>query len=78
MILEGLFVDPLMAVFKQLESFYYLGNIPLLSLPGLIGQTLAEKAQVYMFEWSNFDASVQEWEIRFAFQESMLTFFRPE
>lgn len=75
-LLEGLFADPLIARFKDLESFYFIGQDPLLAVPILIEEILAEKDYVYMFDWSGFDSTVQEWEIRFAFQclETMLIF----
>lgn len=75
-LLEGLFADPLIAKFKELESFYFIGENPLLAVPTLIEEILSAQDYVYMFDWSSFDATVQEWEIRFAFEclEHMLTF----
>ena len=75
-LLEGLFADPLIEAFKSFDSFYFIGRNPLLSVPTIIEELLAEKDYVYMFDWSQFDASVQEWELRFAFEclETMLIF----
>jgi hypothetical protein len=75
-LLEGLFAQPLVEYFKTVNSFYFIGKNPLFSVPKLIEDTMCDKDYVYMFDWSNFDATVQEWEIRFAFQllRSMLTF----
>nr|UZZ64748.1 RNA-dependent RNA polymerase [Camellia cryptic virus 1]UZZ64749.1 RNA-dependent RNA polymerase [Camellia cryptic virus 1]UZZ64750.1 RNA-dependent RNA polymerase [Camellia cryptic virus 1] len=75
-LLEGLFADPLIRFFKGVESFYFIGEDPLLAVPALIEEIIRAKDYVYMFDWSGFDASVQEWEIRFAFQclESLLRF----
>nr|QPL17800.1 RdRp [Pistacia cryptic virus] len=75
-LLEGLFAEPLINRFKDLETFYFIGKDPLLAVPALIEEILSAKDYVYMFDWSGFDASVQEWEIRFAFEclESMLIF----
>jgi hypothetical protein len=75
-LLEGLFADPLIRYFASIDSFYFIGRDPLLSVPLLIEGILHEKDYIYMFDWSGFDASVQEWEIRTAFDlmESMLVF----
>ncbi|ABB04855.1 putative RNA dependent RNA polymerse [Raphanus sativus cryptic virus 2] len=75
-LLEGLFADPLINFFSNEESFYFIGRNPLLSVPTLIEEIFKSKDYVYAFDWSGFDASVQEWEIRFAFQclESQLIF----
>ncbi|DAZ87288.1 TPA_asm: RNA-dependent RNA polymerase [Arceuthobium sichuanense virus 5] len=75
-LLEGLFADPLITAFKGIDSFYFIGRDPLLAVPLLIEEIVGSKDYVYQFDWSAFDASVQEWEIRFAFQclECMLRF----
>nr|UZZ64760.1 RNA-dependent RNA polymerase [Camellia cryptic virus 1] len=75
-LLEGLMTDPLIRLFKGVESFYFIGEDPLLAVPELMEEIIRPKDYVYMFDWSGFDASVQEWEIRFAFQclESVLRF----
>jgi len=75
-LLEGLFADPLIDKFKQIDSFYFIGKNPLLSVPPIIEDMLNDHDYIYMFDWSSFDASVQEWELRFAFYclEQMLTF----
>lgn len=75
-LLEGLFADPLIRMFSEARSFYFIGTNPLLSVPLLIEEILSESDYVYMFDWSGFDATVQEWEIRFAFEclESLLQF----
>lgn len=75
-LLEGLFADRFIEYFSSIESFYFIGRDPLLAVPALIEEILSECDYVYMFDWSAFDSSVQEWEIRFAFLllESLLTF----
>ncbi|DAZ87291.1 TPA_asm: RNA-dependent RNA polymerase [Arceuthobium sichuanense virus 6] len=75
-LLEGLFADPLIQHFMQINSFYFIGHDPLLAVPLLIEDILRESDYIYMFDWSGFDASVQEWEIRFAFEllETLLIF----
>jgi hypothetical protein len=75
-LLEGLFADPLISEFKKLDTFYFIGQNPLLAVPATIEELLMNNDYVYMFDWSGFDASVHEWELRFAFQclESMLNF----
>ncbi|QED42892.1 unknown, partial [Lomandra cryptic virus 1] len=75
-LLESLFSEPLVDFFKEEESFYFIGQDPLLAVPALVEEILSSKDYVYMFDWSQFDATVQEWEIRFAFDclENMLTF----
>nr|WNN27076.1 putative RNA-dependent RNA polymerase [Morus alba cryptic virus 2] len=75
-LLEGLFADPLIQHFIKCDSFYFIGQDPLLAVPLLIEEMLATSDYIYMFDWSGFDSSVHEWEIRFAFQllESLLIF----
>ncbi|ABZ10945.1 RNA-dependent RNA polymerase [Rose cryptic virus 1] len=75
-LLEGLFADPLIQQFMRIKSFYFIGEDPLLAVPRLIEEILSEQDYIYMFDWSGFDASVQEWELRFAFGllESILIF----
>lgn len=75
-LLEGLFAQPLVEYFMTIDSFYFIGRDPLFAVPALIEDILATKDYIYMFDWSAFDASVQEWEIRFAFKllESILRF----
>nr|QZN83648.1 RNA-dependent RNA polymerase [Fragaria chiloensis cryptic virus] len=75
-LLEGLFADPIIQHFIRNKSFYFIGEDPLLAVPRLVEEILSEQDYVYMFDWSGFDASVQEWEIRFAFSllESILIF----
>ncbi|CDL67777.1 RNA dependent RNA polymerase [Arhar cryptic virus-I] len=75
-LLEGLFADPLIQHFMKIDSFYFIGQDPLLAVPYLIEDILSESDYVYMFDWSGFDSSVHEWEIRFAFEllESLLVF----
>lgn len=67
-LLEGLFADPLIQHFKEERSFYFIGKDPLLAVPALIQEILSYSDYVYQLDWSAFDSSVQEWEIRFAFQ----------
>ena len=78
-LLEGLFADPLIQHFMSIKSFYFIGEDPLFAVPRLIEEILSEQDYIYMFDWSSFDASVQEWEIRFAFEllESILIFPSP-
>lgn len=66
-LLEGLFADPIIRQFKRMTTFYFIGRDPLLAVPALIEEIVSQKDYVYMFDWSGFDATVQEWEIRFAF-----------
>nr|CAH2618912.1 RNA-dependent RNA polymerase [Conifer deltapartitivirus]CAI5383868.1 RNA-dependent RNA polymerase [Conifer deltapartitivirus] len=75
-LLEGLFADPLIEYFIEHRSFYFIGRNPLLAVPALIEEILLGSDYIYMFDWSAFDASVQEWEIRYAFEilETILTF----
>ncbi|QRG29177.1 putative RdRp [Alloteropsis cryptic virus 1] len=75
-LLEGLFADALIKMFAEQDTFYFIGRDPLLSVPLLIAEILSEYDYVYMFDWSGFDATVQEWEIRFAFEclESLIKF----
>jgi hypothetical protein len=75
-LLEGLFAQPLVEYFMTIDSFYFIGRDPLFAVPALIEDLLSKKDYIYMFDWTAFDASVQEWEIRFAFQllESILKF----
>lgn len=66
-LLEGLFADPIIEMFKRVKSFYYLGYNPLFGVPALVEEILTQNDFVYMFDWTQFDSTVQEWEIRFAF-----------
>jgi len=75
-LLEGLFADPLIEAFIKMDTFYFIGKNPLLSVPKVINELFSAYDYIYMFDWSGFDSSVQEWELRFAFLclEQMLTF----
>lgn len=66
-LLEGLFADPLIQHFMDRTTFYFIGKDPLLAVPALIQEILSYTDYVYQLDWSAFDSSVQEWEIRFAF-----------
>nr|CAH2618893.1 RNA-dependent RNA polymerase [Yunnan larch deltapartitivirus]CAI5383967.1 RNA-dependent RNA polymerase [Yunnan larch deltapartitivirus] len=75
-LLEGLFADPLIRSFRSRNSFYFIGRDPLLAVPALIQEILSYTDYVYQLDWSAFDSSVQEWEIRYAFHllEQLLVF----
>lgn len=67
-ILEGLIAQPLISAFMQLDSFYYIGDDPLLGVPQLINHLSDdEKCSYVTLDWSGFDSSVQPYEIELAF-----------
>lgn len=74
-LLEGLFAYPLMQYFVTHDTFFHIGTDPRVSVPNLLRRlSLEPDPYLYSFDWSSFDASVQLWEIDFAFDllESML------
>jgi len=75
-LLEGLFAQPLIEKFMQLDTFYYIGKDPVIGVPKLINNLLPNDAFYATFDWSAFDASVQPYEIELAFDllERMLVF----
>uniref|UniRef100_A0A2V0RAS0 RdRp n=1 Tax=viral metagenome TaxID=1070528 RepID=A0A2V0RAS0_9ZZZZ len=76
-ILEGLIAQPLIDAFMQLDSFYYIGEDPLIGIPQLINNLSDdEKCSYVTLDWSTFDSSVQPYEIELAFDliRSMITF----
>nr|CAH2618880.1 RNA-dependent RNA polymerase [Interrupted club-moss deltapartitivirus]CAI5383908.1 RNA-dependent RNA polymerase [Interrupted club-moss deltapartitivirus] len=66
-LIEGLFADNLIKYFMELDSFYFIGKDPLSGVPTLVTDMMKNYDYVFQFDWSAFDASVQEWEIRTAF-----------
>jgi hypothetical protein len=66
-LLEGLYSYPLLDTFKSYNTFYYIGTNPLTSVPTTLKNMLEAEPMIYVIDWSSFDASVQPWEIRTAF-----------
>jgi hypothetical protein len=75
-LLEGLFAQPLINQFMQMDEFYYIGHDPVTGVPRLIQNLPDDYEQFVLIDWSSFDASVQVYEIELAFDllESMLIF----
>jgi len=76
-LLEGLFAQPLIQKFMSINSFYYIGDDPLLGVPKYVESLSDEQdAKFVTLDWSTFDASVQPYEIELAFDliESMIDF----
>jgi len=75
-LLEGLFAQPLIETFMMIDSFYYIGKEPLQGVPYLIDSMPEEITQFISLDWKSFDATVQPYEIRLAFDllEIMLVF----
>jgi len=76
-LLEGLFAYPLMKFFSEYKTFIHIGEDPRISVPALLNRLVREESPyIYSLDWSNFDASVQRWEIELAFRllERMLIF----
>jgi hypothetical protein len=75
-LLEGLTAEPLMKFFSTKDEFYFIGQDPRIAVPELFRKHMLPEEWKYAFDWSQFDASVQPWEIDFAFDllESMLEF----
>jgi len=76
-ILEGLFAQPLINQFMQMDTFYYIGQDPLSGVPDMINRLSDDGNPYYItLDWSKFDSSVQPYEIELAFDllESMIEF----
>jgi hypothetical protein len=66
-LIEGLTAFPLLEVFKRGDTFYFIGKDPTLEVPYML-ESMERRTQWYsVVDWSNFDASVQNWEIDHAF-----------
>lgn len=77
-LLEGLFASPIMHYFVENETFFHIGADPRVSVTDLLRSLQRDHNTdfFYSFDWSQFDATAQRWEIEFAFQlvENMLEF----
>jgi hypothetical protein len=76
-ILEGLFACPLLQMFMSNDTFYFIGKDPVKGVPDLINSMSPKDEAYYLsLDWSQFDASVQPYEIELAFDllESILDF----
>lgn len=75
-LLEGLFAEPLLDWFMESDTFYYIGEDPVLDVPTLLSKAAHDDATYLSIDWSSFDASTQPYEIEFAFDllKSMLDF----
>jgi len=75
-LLEGLFAMPLLDMFMENDTFYFIGADPLLGVPNLINRIPPRDQLFLTIDWSGFDASVQPYEIDLAFDllESILLF----
>ncbi|UQZ09563.1 putative RNA-dependent RNA polymerase [Freshwater macrophyte associated partiti-like virus 3] len=75
-LLEGLFAQPLIEMFMNIDSFYFIGEDPITGVPRLIDSLSEQYSQFVTIDWSGFDASVQVYEIDLAFDlmESILDF----
>lgn len=76
-LLEGLFACPLIDMFMANNFFYFIGRDPTVEVPRLINDLDPNDNCYYLtIDWSSFDASVQPYEIQFAFEllESILNF----
>lgn len=75
-LLEGLFAQPLINMFMLADSFYYIGEDPVLGVPKMISAFPDDWNQFVTIDWSAFDASAQVYEIELAFDliESITTF----
>jgi len=67
-LLEGLTAQPLIQHFMNLDSFYYIGQDPTTHVPTLLQSLPIAEGMLYAsFDWSQFDASAQPYEIDLAF-----------
>lgn len=66
-LLEGLIAQPLVSFFMTRDEFYYIGKDPASDVPRLIRDLAGNCHSLLVADWSAFDASVQPWEINFAF-----------
>lgn len=75
-LIEGLSAYPLLTHFKRSDTFYFIGKDPTIEVPNILERMERLGNYFIALDWSNFDASVQNWEINFAFEclRSMLIF----
>lgn len=75
-LLEGLSAEPLIQWFMNNNTFYYIGDDPLTGVPQMLTGVGHSEETYLSIDWSAFDASVQPYEIEFAFTliKSMIIF----
>lgn len=75
-LLEGLSAKPLMDMFSSTRSFFFCGIDPRIGVPELLSQYSQRNQKIANLDWGYFDATVEPWEIQFAFDllESILDF----
>lgn len=66
-LLEGLYAQPIIELFQSIGSFYYMGEDPIMGVPALIDVLFRDHDFVISLDWSDFDSTVQIWEIDHAF-----------
>jgi len=66
-LLEGICASPLMDMFAKENSFFFVGQDPMTAVPALIYDIKRECEYLGTTDWSEFDASAQDYEIRTAF-----------
>lgn len=75
-LIEGLSAFPLLSAFKSRDTFYFIGEDPTIWVPSIVEEMELNSNWFIVLDWSGFDASVQNWEIDFAFNclKSVMTF----
>lgn len=75
-LIEGLSAAPLLAAFKSMDTFYFMGKDPTTHVPRLLYNMSEEEGWFICLDWKSFDATVQLWEIDHAFNciETLLSF----
>jgi hypothetical protein len=75
-LLEGLTAEPLLDWFIAHDTFYFIGDDPVISVPQTLSGSEDDDVTYLSIDWSQFDASVQPYEIDLAFDllKTMLYF----
>jgi hypothetical protein len=75
-LLEGLSAHPLLRMFMENETFFFVGKDPRIEVPKLLSKLSQTNSKLMSIDWSRFDTSVEPWEITDAFDllERLLEF----
>jgi hypothetical protein len=66
-ILEGLTAHPLMEMFSNNETFFFVGKDPRIWVPRLLEKMKQRNSKLMSIDWSYFDTTAEPWEISDAF-----------
>jgi hypothetical protein len=75
-LLEGLTAHPLLEMFMNEDTFFFIGKDPRIEVPKLLSRLSDRYPKLMSIDWSRFDTTVEPWEIIDAFNllEKLLTF----